>query len=99
MDERQNHALSQLLFDIDRMQDHMERKNALAWLVVCIDDEAVQKGDVNCVVATYGPFASPEDALVEAGKHDATGLRMNADEPIGWSHLIRPLYAPVDRKD
>ena len=98
MDERENAALTRLLFDIDRLHDHMERQDALAWLVVCVDHDSIQRGDPNCVVGTYGPFSSPEEALVEAGKHDANSLERDEGDP-GWSHLIRPLYPPVTWKD
>lgn len=85
----------QFIFEIEKTSDEMDRADATGWLVVCIDNEAVHRGEEDCVVGCYGPFATPEEALVEAGRHDSTSLPLE-DDDLGWTHLIKPLYSPVN---
>lgn len=64
------------------------RNEATGWIVVCVDDE------LGKVTTASGPFASPEEALVQAGIEDN---EMNANlEPgeKGWTHSVAPLFAP-----
>jgi hypothetical protein len=88
--------LGVFMAEIEHTSNEMDRADAIGWLVVCIDDEAVARGDTDCVVGCYGIFHSPEEALVEAGKHDADLANVDLQGDPGWTHLIKPLYAPKE---
>lgn len=90
-------ALGDFMFEIEKLSHEMDKEDATGWLVVCVDDAAVARGEEDCVMGCYGPFDSPEEALVEAGIHDkeiAEMLEHNPDEH-GWHHLIKPMYPPT----
>lgn len=78
-------AAREFLGEVEAVSDAMDRREASGWLVICVDLES------NDIVAAYGPFDTPEQTLIEAGKHDATSL---PDEP-GWEHVVKPLFPPV----
>lgn len=82
----------EFLAKVEATMDEMDRQDASGWLVVCIDLDAVSRDEPDVVVGCYGPFASPEEALVEAGHHQATSL---PTDDAGWAHLIKPLFPPV----
>jgi hypothetical protein len=82
-----------LIIGLEMLHDQFQRKEALAWLVLCYHEEAERElGLSECIVGTYGPYATPEEALVEVGKHDN-----HSDE--GFKNVIIPLYPPVRWKD
>jgi hypothetical protein len=89
-DEQADHIRERLLQSLEIAHERFQRREATAWLILSVDDEAPE-GDPEFVGA-YGPFASPEEALVECGKHDATSLE-------GFRNHIIPLYPPVLWKD
>lgn len=80
-------AARDFLADVETATDMIDRIEATGWLVICVDLES------NDIVGAYGTFDTPEQALIEAGKHQATSL----DEPgeAGWQHVVKPLYPPV----
>lgn len=95
-------ALGELIARVEETSDAMDRADASGWLVVCIDLESLEHDEADCVVACYGPFNTPEEALVEAGKHQATSLdKTHLAEPgeAGWMHFVKPLFPPVAFKD
>lgn len=89
--------IGDLLARVEATSDAMDRADASGWLVVCVDLENVQHGEADCVVGCYGPFASPEEALVEAGRHQATSLEVG-DGP-GWAHFVKPCFPPNEWKE
>lgn len=98
MDAGFRREVGALLAQVEVTSDAMDRADASGWLVVCVDLESIEHGESDCVVGCYGPFATPEEALVEAGRHDATSLdKTHLSEPgePGWVHLVKPLYPPV----
>lgn len=84
-------SLGDLIADVEATSNAMDRRDAKAWLVVCVDLECVQLNESDCVVACYGPFESPEEALVAAGKLQSTSLKVPAGDP-GWAHLVKPMF-------
>ena len=97
MDPRLRRAVGELLADVEATSDAMDRADASGWLVVCVCLESIQNDEPNCVVGCYGPFESPEVALIEAARHQATSLH-DPGEP-GWAHLVKPLYPPVEWRE
>lgn len=83
-----------LLARVEATSDAMDRRDASGWLVVCTDLEAGEDNIVGC----YGPFPSPEDALIELQRQVETSLPVGEDE-AGWGHFVKPLYPPVFNKD
>jgi hypothetical protein len=81
-----------LLASLELAHDDYQRRTALAWLVLCYDEEAIKDGDHDGIVGCYGPFASPEETLIEKVKHDAASEE-------GFANVIVPLYAPIRWKD
>jgi hypothetical protein len=72
--------------------DRAERAEASGFVVLVIDTEGDSLREV------VGPFSTPEDALLEAGRLDADphrGTRPADGEP-GWRHVVLPLYPPDD---
>lgn len=91
-------GVGELLAAAIATSDAMDRNDASGWLVVCVDLESVAEGEADSIVGCYGPFDSPEEALVEAGRHQATSLDTTSlHEPgeAGWAHFVKPLYPPV----
>jgi hypothetical protein len=71
--------------------EQFQRREARGWLVMCWDRQDVEDEGMtfaSCVVGCYGPFDTPEQALIECGKHDASS------QP-GFENVIVPLYPPV----
>ena len=89
--------LGELMARVEETADAMDRRDAKGWLVVCLDlEEPVS------VVACYGPFPEPEQALIEAARQAETSLdRTYLAEPgePGWSHVVVPLFEPVFVKE
>jgi hypothetical protein len=82
-----------LLASLELAHERFQRREAMAWLVLCYDEEPPDPEDGRYViVGAYGPFASPEEALVECGKHDASS-------GFGFRNEVVPLYPPVAWKD
>ncbi len=82
-----------LIASLEIAHERFQRREASGWLVLCYDEEPPDPSDDSkIVVGCYGPFASPEEALVQAGKHDAAS-------EYGFSNVVVPLYPPVDWKD
>jgi hypothetical protein len=80
-----NEAMVELLARLDEAR----AAEASGWVVLTIDTEG---GDTP--VSTYGPCATPEQALVLAGEFDRcehTGTAP-ADGSPGWKHIVLPLY-------
>lgn len=88
-------AIGELLARVYETSDAMDKRDASGWLVVCVDLEAVEHGEPDCIVGCYGTFDTPEEALVEAGKHDATSL----ETPAGWAHFVKPLFPRIEWKE
>jgi hypothetical protein len=80
-----------LLARVEATSDAMDRRDASGWLVVCIDLECIELGESDAVVGCYGPYDSPEEALIAAGRHATTSLPLAPGEK-GWAHLVKPLY-------
>lgn len=89
-----DHLHDKVLLGLQILHEQYQRREATAWLVLCFadDDDSADLPFAECIVGTYGPFASPEEALVEAGKHDSSGLE-------GFTNVIVPLYPPVKWRD
>lgn len=95
-------AIGELLARVYETSDAMDRRDASGWVVVCVDLESVQRGEPDCIVGCYGPLDTPEEALVEAGKHDATSLnKTHLAEPgePGWAHFVKPLFPRIEWKE
>jgi hypothetical protein len=93
--------LGDLIARVEETSNAMDRRDASGWLVVCVDLEAVAFGEADTIVACYGPFATPEIALIEAGRHQATSLsETHLAEPgePGWAHFVKPLFPPIEWK-
>jgi hypothetical protein len=87
--------LGELIARVEATADEMDRRDASGWVVVCVDLEAVEHGEPDSIVACYGPCDTPEEALVAAGKLDATSLdKTHLAEPgePGWAHFVKPLF-------
>jgi hypothetical protein len=85
----------QLLASLDIAHEQFQRREAIGWLVMSWDRQDVEQEGVSfgsSIVGCYGPFASPEEALVECGKHD------NSSQS-GFENVIVPLYPPVEWKE
>jgi hypothetical protein len=89
MDER---IAKKLLVDLEIAHFNFQRREAMAWLVMCYDTSLEVSEETDGIVGAYGPFGSPEEALVECGKHD------NASLP-DFKNVVIPLYPPVVWKD
>lgn len=85
-------SFGQFLFQIEKTSDEMDKADAIGWLVVVVDNQAVARGEEDCVMGCYGIFHSPEQALVEAGKQDADSKKALDEDDLGWTHLVKPLY-------
>ncbi len=84
---------AKLIASLELAHDRFQRREAIAWLVLCYDEEPPDpEDDGPVIVGAYGPFVSPEEALVECGKHD------NSSES-GFRNEVIPLYPPVQWKD
>jgi hypothetical protein len=81
-----------LLASLELAHDDYQRRTATAWLVLCYDEEAMAGHDRTGIVGCYGPFASPEETLIEKTKHDVASVE-------GFVNVIVPLYAPVPWRD
>ncbi len=82
-----------LLASLELAHERFQRREATGWLVICFDEEPPDPEDGrHVIVGAYGPFSSPEGALIEAGRHDAAS-------EYGFRNEVIPLYAPVDWKD
>ncbi len=82
-----------LLASLEIAHERFQRREATAWLVICWDEEPPDPEDgKHVLVGAYGPFASPEEALVQCGKHDASS-------GYGFRNEVIPLYPPVLWKD
>ena len=81
-----------LLIELEIAHDRFQRREALAWLVLCYEPAALAAGHEDAIVGTYGPFSSPEEALIQKTKHDDASLE-------GFVNVIVPLYPPVQWKD
>ncbi len=82
-----------LIASLEIAHDRFQRREAIAWLVICYDEEPPDPEDGRpVIVGAYGPFASPEEALVQVGKHDASS-------EYGFRNEVIPLYPPVEWKD
>jgi hypothetical protein len=82
-----NEFIGRLLVSEQRVRE----KEASGWVVLVLDHDT----DPPTPVSTYGPCATPEAALIEAGKFDAsphTGTNP-ADGEAPWSHVVLPLFA------
>jgi hypothetical protein len=90
-DDQVDHIRERLLRSLELAHERFQRREASAWLVLCMDDESPEDRGPE-FVGTYGPFATPEEALVECGKHDASSLD-------GFKNYVSPLYPPVLWKD
>jgi hypothetical protein len=90
-------ALGSLIARVEETCDAMDRRDASGWLVICVDLEAVVEGEKDSIVAAYGPFATPEEALVEAGRHQGTSLDVEPGD-AGWAHFVKPLFPPIEWK-
>jgi hypothetical protein len=62
--------------------------SAKAFVVVTVDDES---GDV---VHATGPFAEPEQALVQAGRDDAEWKRVAEPGEGNFTYVVVPLWEP-----
>jgi len=82
----------ELLVDMEISHQRFQRREALAWLVLCYDSEQIEEHGADAIAGTYGPFPSPEEALVQAGKHDASSMD-------GFANVVIPLYPPVNWRD
>ena len=82
----------QLLIDLEIAHDRFQRREALAWLVLCYDTDHAGDSFTEAAIGCYGPFGSPEVALIEKVKHDASSID-------GFVNVIVPLYPPVEWKD
>jgi hypothetical protein len=87
-----NNPIDWMLAGLELAHEEYQRRTALAWLVLCYDEEAIKDGDHDGIVGCYGPFASPEETLIEKVKHDAASEE-------GFANVIVPLYAPIRWKD
>ncbi len=81
----------QLIASLEIANMRYQQREASAWLVLCWDEDP-EIGSGFEIVGTYGPFATPEEALVQCGKHDACS-------EFGFKNEVVPLYPPVDWKD
>ena len=84
-----------ILAYLDIAHEQFQRREAVGWLILSWDKQDVEQEGVplaTAIVGCYGPFATPEEALVQAGKHDASSLP-------GFDNILVPLYAPVEWKD
>ncbi len=82
-----------LMASLELAHERFQRREAIAWLIICHDEEPPDPDDgPNVIVGAYGPFASPEEALVEAGRHDAAS-------EYGFRNEVIPLFTPVQWKD
>lgn len=93
MHEDQADLLRQRLIGaLEIAHEQFQRREATAWLVMSYDAEMLEEFGNEAVVGCYGPFATPEEALLQAGKHDSSSLE-------GFKNVIVPLYPPVEWKD
>jgi hypothetical protein len=89
MDE---HLRDRLLMGLEILHGQFQRREATAWLIVCYDGELDPREHTDGIVGAYGPFATPEEALIELVKHD------ESSDPA-FKNVIVPLYPPVLWKD
>lgn len=83
-------AARDFLGEVEAVEGAVERMEASGWLVVCIDLES------DDIVGAYGPFETPEQALIESGRHQATSLgELVEPGEAGWRHVVKPLFPPV----
>lgn len=81
--------------EIFAREQQQREDEASGWLVAVTDLE-----DPTHLVSAYGPFDSPEAALIAAGEMDAcphTGAHP-VDGETGWRHEVVPLFAYVEPK-
>lgn len=68
--------------------------NADGWGVVVIDTETGEAGSF------YGPFHTPEEALVQAADFDRDphSGTAPADGSPGWKHVVVPMFNPPTKR-
>jgi hypothetical protein len=86
MDER---LAQRLLINLEIAHDEFQRREALAWLILSYDGDYDVREEAGAIVGAYGPFDSPEEALIQKTRHDASSLE-------GFVNVIVPLYPPVE---
>ncbi len=87
-----NEIRQHLIAALEIAHERFQRREAMAWLVICYDEDPPDEDGRHVIIGAYGPFASPEEALVQAGKHDAAS-------EFGFRNEVIPLYPPVEWKD
>lgn len=58
-----------------------------SWAVIVTDDET------GLPVGSFGPFAQPEQALIEVGRQEVAWKDTDAEEDA-WSYFIVPIWEP-----
>jgi hypothetical protein len=88
----EDNLTEKLLIELEIAHDRFQRREAIAWLVLSYESEALAAGHTDAIVGNHGPFISPEEALIQKTKHDDASLE-------GFVNVIVPLYPPVQWKD
>jgi hypothetical protein len=87
-------AVRELYAEVSEQMDRMAREDASGWMVVCIDLEPPPSPTL-----TFGPFVTPEAALIEAAKHAEESKRFHDPGEHGWKYEVVPNWPPAFEKD
>lgn len=84
-------AVRALMAELEIQMQRGREQEAEGWLCVTID------GETGKLVNASGPFPTPHDALIEAGRSTEADKKYLEPGEKGWRYDVIPLFTPEPR--